>query len=76
MTSAQLSPPGGAVIEFAEPAAVLGLPGILLADAQAGEAVEHAELAFAKALVDDRLGRAAGQASGLQIASAVCRARM
>ena len=44
------------VIEFAEHFAVGGFFGIFVADAERGQAVEHAELALAKAFVDHRFG--------------------
>ena len=50
-----------AVIEFAEQGAMLGEVGIFLADAAGGEPVEHAELALAQPLVDDRLARRLGR---------------
>ena len=40
-----------------------------------GQPVEHAELALAQALVDDRLDRGPARPPALQIASAVWRAR-
>ena len=53
-----------AVIEFAEHGAVGRFLRIFVADTNGRQAVEHAELALAQALVDDRLGRAAGEGAG------------
>ena len=54
-----------AVVEFAEQGAMLGEVGIFLADAGGGQPVEHAELALAQPLVDDRLARLCGDAARL-----------
>jgi hypothetical protein len=47
-------PTGRSVVELAEKLAELGLVGMKLLDARAGEAVEDAELLLAQAFIDDK----------------------
>ncbi len=49
------------MVEFAEQASVRGFFGKAVADPRRRQSVEDAELAFAKALVDDGVSRATGQ---------------
>ena len=48
-------PAGGPVVELADPGPELCLLGVALLDAELGEAVEHAELPLAEALVDHQV---------------------